>query len=205
MCVDVGCMGGVLQSRSAFSLNPMPQPWSINKEMTRRLIPSKLQQESQGPASLSSHLQAEFPSPPGRWHVPAPCRFPAVGGGSSEGIGEQESHAQRQGGPFGSLGRFGFTRKADGFCSCPNLPSGSSHPPRQSRSVASSPKPPPAARQSRTPHLCAPRTSLLQQPWLSVVSCPLPRDCACGSGHLAPPTLRPPRPPAQCSAHRGAR
>lgn len=42
-CVDVGGMAGMLQSRSASSLNPMPQHWSINKEMTQQLIPSKLQ------------------------------------------------------------------------------------------------------------------------------------------------------------------
>lgn len=97
-CVDVGGMAGMLQSRSASSLNPMPQHWSINKEMTQQLIPSKLQQESHRPASLSSHLQTEFPSPPGRWHLPAPCSFPVVGGGEfkgHQGAGEPHTEAEQ--------------------------------------------------------------------------------------------------------------
>ena len=86
------------------SFNPMPHHKKINKEMTQKTAPIQTSTtwEPQAGFPLISrrnylhptHLRAEFSSPPGHWHFPAPGSFLAVGGRELRGHSGESNHAQ---------------------------------------------------------------------------------------------------------------
>ena len=81
------------------SFNPMPHHKKINKEMTQETAPIQTSTawEPQAGFPLISrrnylhptHLRAEFSSPSGHWHFPAPGSFLVGGVGNVEGIQEK--------------------------------------------------------------------------------------------------------------------